>query len=89
MAEADIQKCVFLSEDSNEVIQVQGEITGQSEIDYHDDLKLKAVIALLNSVDQVNFNKVDKNDVFTSYMSEIELLLDAMKEHERFQGEIK
>lgn len=67
---------------------VKGELTGVSEIPFHDDLKMKGVIALLNSVDQENFDKANQNELFLSFVGEIEETLEYIKKFKRFQGEI-
>ncbi|MFC3885928.1 hypothetical protein ACFOU2_21605 [Bacillus songklensis] len=80
------QTVVFESKDENDNLIVDGKISGESEVQYHDDLKLKAVIALLNSVDQQHFQASEKTDLFSWYMGEIEQTLQAIRKHNRFQG---
>ncbi|UTR10604.1 hypothetical protein MM300_22525 [Evansella sp. LMS18] len=88
MKEEEVQRCVFHLEDEEEKLVVHGEISGESDVDYHDDLKLKAVIALLNSVDQVNFTKAEKGAQFNEFMEEIQDVLSEMKSNEHFQGKM-
>ncbi|MBM7692913.1 hypothetical protein JOC77_002344 [Peribacillus deserti] len=83
------QSYIFEMEDSKGELVVSGKIKGDSEMEYYDDLKLKAVIALLNSVDQERFTVHGKNRLFTDYISEIEDTISQIKKHERFQGEIQ
>lgn len=66
---------------------VKGEIIGRTEILFFDDLKLKAVIALLNSIDQQNFSASGNDALFDHYIREIEETLQEVKKHKRFQGE--
>lgn len=75
-------------EDSTGRLIIKGEITGESELKFYDDLKLKAVITLINSVDQQNFEAAGKMDVFNDYIREIEETLSEVKKHSRFQGAI-
>lgn len=72
MEELNEKKHSFKMEDSTGRLIVKGEIIGESEIEFYDDLKLKAVIALINSVDQQNFEAAGKMNVFNDYIREIE-----------------
>ncbi len=88
MEELNKKKHSFKMEDSTGRLIVKGEITGESELEFYDDLKLKAVISLINSVDQQNFEAAGKIDVFNDYIREIEETLSEVKKHNRFQGKI-
>lgn len=77
---------VFYMEDSNGELIVKGEIEGKSEVPFYDDLKLKGVIALLNSTDQQNFNKSGNHLLFQQYMKEIEETIMELKKYNEFQG---
>jgi hypothetical protein len=81
-----LQKCRFNMENDKGELVVKGEIIGKTEIPFFDDLKLKAVIALLNSVDHENFSDTRKNDLFDQYIKEIEETINEMKKHKKFQG---
>ncbi|HWO97913.1 MAG TPA: hypothetical protein VNM45_16555 [Bacillus sp. (in: firmicutes)] len=85
----NLETVVFHAKDELGHTLVSGKITGASEVSYFDDLKLKAVTALLNSVDQEHFKNDGKIDLFKSYMEEIIEIVSAIKANERFQGEIK
>ncbi|MDQ0254658.1 hypothetical protein J2S74_002037 [Evansella vedderi] len=74
-------------EDNGEII-VEGEIIGRSVIPYYDDLKCKAIIALLNSIDQDNFVKAEKWELFEEYFKEIEETLTEIKKFNKFQGNV-
>ena len=55
--EIDQMKTVtFHMEDNKGELIVKGELNGESEIPFHDDLKFKGIIALLNSIDKNNFS---------------------------------
>lgn len=88
MEELNEKRHSFNMEDSTGRLIVKGEIIGESELEFYDDLKLKAVIALINSIDQQNFETAGKKDVFNDYIREIEETLREVKKHSRFQGEI-
>jgi hypothetical protein len=85
MDEFNEKKHSFKMEDSIGRLIVKGEIIGESELEFYDDLKLKAVIALINSVDQQNFEMAGKMDVFNYYVREIEETLSEVKKHSRFR----
>ncbi|WP_174734974.1 hypothetical protein [Mesobacillus harenae] len=89
MENSEVIKYKFEAADENEELIIKGEIYGRAALPALDDLKLNAVIALLNSVDQQNFQAAGKSDVFTELIKEIEETVDAIKKHDRFQGEIK
>ncbi len=86
MKTENLQKFTFNMENENGELVVRGEIRGESEIPFFDDLKCKAVIALLNSVDQQNFSEPEKNHLFSRYITEIEETIKQMKQHIHFQG---
>lgn len=77
---------VFSMEDSNGELIVKGEIEGKSEVPFYDDLKLKGVIALLNSIDQQNFNESGNHLLFQNYIKEIEETIMEVKKYNEFQG---
>ncbi|MDQ0243376.1 hypothetical protein J2S09_000912 [Bacillus fengqiuensis] len=85
----NLETVVFEAKDEEDHILVSGKITGISEVPYFDDLKLKAVTALLNSVDQEHFKNDGKMDLFNDYMEEIIKTVAAIKATDRFQGEIR
>lgn len=78
----------FKSEDKESNMIIEGKITGSSQIKFHDDMKLEAVLALLNSVDKRNFGESEKLELFHTYIQEIEETLLAMKTFDSFQGDI-
>lgn len=82
-----IRKFNFNMENENGELVVKGEITGNTEIPFMDDLKLKAVIALLNSTDKQNFFDTKNDQLFDHYIREIEETISEMKKYNRFQGE--
>lgn len=82
----EIKKFRFKHENDKGQPIVNGEISGESEISLLDDLKFKAVIALLNSIDNKNFNECGKNDLFDQYITEIEETIYEMKKYDEFQG---
>lgn len=84
-----IQNFTFNLENERGEIIVKGEIRGESEVPFLDDLKLKAVVALLNSVDKQNFIESENTRIFDTYLKEIEDTIGEIKKHNRFQGEIK
>ena len=81
-----MQKCRFHMENDKGELVVKGEIIGKTEIPFFDDLKLKAVIALLNSIDHENFSDSRKNDLFDHYIKEIKETINEVKKHKKFQG---
>ena len=83
------QKFSFNMEDDIGQLIVKGEIIGESEIPFLDDLKFKAVIALLNAVDKQNFTILGNNHLFEHYIKEIEETINEVKKHNQFLGEIK
>ncbi|WP_338453115.1 hypothetical protein R4Z09_15325 [Niallia oryzisoli] len=80
------QTCYFTMENETGGLIVKGELIGESEILYFDDLKFKGIIALLHSIDKQNFISSGKNDLFDQYISEIEETLYGMKKFNKFQG---
>ncbi|PLR91141.1 hypothetical protein [Bacillus sp. T33-2] len=86
MNDIDEQKCIFESFDDNGNMVLKGEVTGESEVHFYDDLKLKSVIALLNSVDQKNFNRSGRTNLFHGLLKEIEDMIHELKTFEEFQG---
>jgi hypothetical protein len=87
MDENHIQKFNFNMENENGELVVKGQITGKTEIPFMDDLKLKAVIALLNSTDKQNFIDTKNGQLFDDYIREVEETISEMKKYNRFQGE--
>lgn len=85
----NLETVVFDAKDESGHTIVSGKIMGVSEVPYFDDLKLKAVTALLNSVDQEHFKNGGKMDLFKDCMEDIIETISAIKATERFQGEIK
>ncbi|NRD79763.1 hypothetical protein HPT25_20715 [Bacillus sp. BRMEA1] len=83
------QKCTFQLENDLGNLEVIGEIRGDSDIPFYDDLKFKAAISLLNSIDKKNFSESGNVSLFHHFMNEIEDTIQAMKQYDRFQGEIK
>jgi hypothetical protein len=69
-------------------LNVKGEISGESEIPFLDDLKFKGVIALLNSIDKKNFSKSGNDHLFDQYISDIEETINEMQRHNEFQGKM-
>lgn len=84
-----MQKCIFNMENKEGELVVKGEIIGETEIPFFDDLKLKAVIALLNSIDKQNFSDTGNDALFDHYIREMEETINEVKKHKKFQGEIK
>jgi hypothetical protein len=84
-----MKKCTFNMENNKGELVVKGEIIGETEIPFFDDLKLKAVIALLNSIDKQNFSDSGKDHLFDHYITEIEETINEVKKHKKFQGETK
>jgi hypothetical protein len=85
----DMQKFTFNMENDKGQLVVKGEINGESEIPFLDDLKFKAVIALLNSVDKQNFSVSGNNHIFDNYIREIEETINEVKKYNQFQGKTK
>ncbi|AZU62336.1 hypothetical protein [Neobacillus mesonae] len=79
------QKVNFKFENDNGDVEVKGEIYGESQIPFFDDLKFKAVIALLNSIDQQNFNDSGNSQIFNLYIREIEETIKEMRNYNQFQ----
>lgn len=75
----------FNMENDNKELIVSGAIQGKPEILSLDDLKFKAIIALLHSIDKRNFIEVDKEQLFADYMTEIEDTIAEMKRYNQFQ----
>ena len=75
----------FNMENDNKELIVSGAIQGKPEILSLDDLKFKAIIALLHSIDKQNFKEVDKEQLFFNYMTEIEKTIDEIKKYDQFQ----
>ncbi len=50
---------------------VKGEISGKSNMLFHDGLKFKAIMALLNSIDKKNFIETDNEFKFDYYLKEV------------------
>lgn len=80
------QTFTFKLENEKGQLEVKGEILGESQIRFFDDLKFKAVIALLNSIDKQNFHESGKPQLFDDYIKEIEETINEMKKYDRFQG---
>lgn len=76
----------FKMESNDGRLTVKGEIAGETIIPNYDDMKLNAVIALLNSVDKQNFTASGKLELFDSLITEIEETITEMKKHQTFQG---
>ena len=85
----NMQKFTFNMENDNAQLVVKGEISGESEIPFFDDLKFKAIIALLNSIDKQNFSESGNNHLFDHYISEIEETINELKKYNQFQGKTK
>ncbi|WP_338472266.1 hypothetical protein R4Z10_05840 [Niallia sp. XMNu-256] len=83
-----IEKVSFHMENVKGELIVKGEISGKSNFPFHDDLKFKGIIALLNSIDKKNFKETNNGSKFNSYIKEIEETIDEMKKFEQFQGEV-
>lgn len=80
------QSFQFRMESASGTVEVEGEVRGPFRIPGQDDMKLKAVLALLNSVDQEHFKKVNEVELFDHFIEEIEGTLQNMKKYDRFQG---
>jgi hypothetical protein len=74
-------------EDDKGKLIVKGEISGESEIPLLDDLKFKAIIALLNAIDKQNFSESGNHHLFDRYIRELEETIDEVKKYNQFQGE--
>ena len=81
-----MQKCRFHMENDKGELVVKGEIIGETKIPFFDDLKLKAVIALLNSIDHENFSNSGKNGLFDHYIREIKETMIEVQKHNKLQG---
>lgn len=81
------QSFQFRLESHSGKVEVEGEVKGPFRIPAQDDMKLKAVLALLHSVDQENFKKVNEVDLFHDLMEQIEGTINQMKRYDHFQGE--
>lgn len=75
----------FNLENDNKELVISGKIQGKPEISSLDDLKFKAIIALLNSVDKQNFVDAEKGQLFDDYLDEIEGTINEMKNYDEFQ----
>ena len=75
----------FNMENDHKELVVSGNIQGKPEMQSLDDLKFKAIIALLNSIDKQNFTEVDKDQLFVDYLKEIEETIGEMKKYDEFQ----
>ncbi|MBU8919316.1 hypothetical protein BGM25_25085 [Bacillus sp. FJAT-29953] len=82
-------KFTFRLENDEGEVEVKGEINGESEIPFFDDLKFKAVIGLLNSIDKKNFSDSGNHQVFKYFIREIEETIHEMKKYDQFQGKLK
>jgi hypothetical protein len=78
----------FHMENNKGELIVKGEINGESEIPFHDDLKFKGIIALLNSVDKKNFLETENENEFDQYVNEMEEMINQIKKHLHFQGKM-
>ncbi|TWE01694.1 hypothetical protein FB550_10560 [Neobacillus bataviensis] len=81
-----IHKVNFNMENMDGKIEVKGEISGAAKIPNHDDLKFKAIIALLNSIDKQNFIVTENLPLFVTYVKEIEETIMEVSKYESFQG---
>ena len=75
----------FNMENDHKEIVLSGNIQGKPEMPSLDDLKFKAIIALLHSIDKQNFIEVDKDQLFVKYLKEIEETIDEMKKYDELQ----
>ena len=85
----NLQTVNFKMENDSGELVAEGQIHGESVVPFQDDLKFKAIIALLNSIDKKNFREEDHPNVFNHYISEIEETLQEIKKHDHFQGNIQ
>ena len=86
MMTVEKQSFQFRSESASGKVEVEGEVKGPFRIPGQDDMKLKGVLALLHSVDQGNFKKVNEVELFHELMEQIEGTIDQMKRYDHFQG---
>lgn len=77
----------FRMENASGAVEVEGEVKGTFRVPGQDDMKLKAVLALLHSVDQGNFKKVNEENFFCELVEQIEGTIDNMKRYDHFQGD--
>ena len=54
-----LEKVSFKIKNEGKGLSVKGGISGESNMLFHDDLKFKAITALLNSIDKKNFIETD------------------------------
>lgn len=80
-----IETFKFNLENDHKELVLSGNIQGESEMPSLDDLKFKAIIALLHSIDKQNFTEVDKDQLFVEYLKEIEETIGEMKKYDEFQ----
>lgn len=83
-----METITFHMENNKGELIVKGEISGESEIPFHDDLKFKGIIALLNSIDKKNFLETENEIIFGQYVKEIEETINEIKKHSHFQGDM-
>ena len=76
----------FTMEDTNGKLEVEGEISGETKVPNYDDLKFKAIIALLNSIDKKNFIVTENPPLFDKFVTEIEETIIEVSKYESFQG---
>ena len=76
----------FHMEDNKGELIVKGELNGESEIPFHDDLKFKGIIALLNSIDKKNFREAENENIFGQYVKEMEETINEIEKYSHFQG---
>ncbi|GAA3321588.1 hypothetical protein GCM10020331_038050 [Ectobacillus funiculus] len=89
MEELNEKKHSFNMEDNTGRLIVKGEIIGESELEFYDDLKLKSRYRSHKFRRSAKTSRRrGKMDVFNDYMREIEETLSEVKKHSRFQGEI-
>ncbi|MFC4799255.1 hypothetical protein ACFPA1_07780 [Neobacillus sp. GCM10023253] len=82
------EKFKFRLENDEGEVEVEGEIYGESHIPFLDDIKFKAVIGLLNSIDKKNFSDSGNHQVFKYFVREIEETIHEMKKNDQFQGKL-
>ena len=73
----------FHMENNQGELIVKGELSGESEIHFHDDLKFKGIIALLNSINKKNFLETKNENKFDQYVKEIEETINEIKKNLR------
>ncbi|MED1467538.1 hypothetical protein [Bacillus salipaludis] len=88
MNSEELNKYTFNMEDDKGELVVKGDIIGETEIPFFDDLKFKAVVALLNSIDKQNFADSGKMEIFNHFITEIEETLNGIKKYNHFQGKL-